>query len=88
MTSQLDVLVGLVVTDALKVHDYVQLLFEKDISLNLYNAWRLFNGDDLRSLNGVTFLPTSAGSGTGTLVLKSTDSANATKNITLPWTAR
>ena len=56
MTSQLDVLVGMVVTDALKVHDYVQLLFEKDISLNIYNAWRLCNGDDLRVLNGATLL--------------------------------
>ena len=56
MTSQLDVLVGMVVTDALKVYDYVQLLFEKDISLNIYNALRLGNGDDLRVLNGTTLL--------------------------------
>ena len=56
MTSQLDVLVGTVVTEALRVHDYVQLLFEKDISLNIYNAWRLFNDDDLRTLNGATLL--------------------------------
>jgi hypothetical protein len=56
MTSQLDVLVGMVVTDALKVHDYVQLLFEKDISLNIYNILRLCNGDDLRVLNGATLL--------------------------------
>jgi len=56
MTSQLDVLVGMVVTDALQVHDYVQLLFEKDVSLNIYNGWRLCNGDDLRALNGATLL--------------------------------
>jgi hypothetical protein len=36
----------------------------------------------------IRFTPTSAGSGTGTLVLNSTDQANATQNITLPWTAR
>jgi hypothetical protein len=35
MTSKLDALVGMAVTDVLKVHDYVQLLFEKDISLNI-----------------------------------------------------
>lgn len=56
MISQLDVLVGMVVTDALQVHDYVQLLFEQDISLNIYNAWRLCNGDDLRALHGTTLL--------------------------------
>ena len=56
MTSQLDILVGMVVTEALQVYDYVQLLFEKDISLNIYNAWRLGNGDDLRVLNGATLL--------------------------------
>ena len=56
MTSQLDVLVGRVVTDALKVCDYVQLLFEKDISLNIYNALWLCNGDDLGVLNGATLL--------------------------------
>ena len=56
MTSQLDVLVGMVVTDALKVYDYVQLLFEQDISLNIYNTLRLCNGDDLRALNGATLL--------------------------------
>ncbi len=56
MTSQLDVLVGMVVTDALKVYDYVQLLFEQDIALNIYNALRLCNGDDLRALNGATLL--------------------------------
>jgi len=56
MTSHLDILVGLVVTDVLKVHDYVQLLFEKDISLNIYNAWRLCNSADLRVLNGATLL--------------------------------
>jgi len=56
MISQLDVLVGMVVTEALRVHDYVQLLFEKDISLNIYNALRLCNGDDLRALNGATLL--------------------------------
>ena len=56
MTSQLDVLVDMIVTDALKVYDYVQLFFEKDISLNIYNALRLFNGEDLRALNGATLL--------------------------------
>jgi len=56
MTSHLDTLVGMVVTDVLKVHGYVQLLFEKDISLNIYNAWRLCNGADLRVLNGATLL--------------------------------
>jgi hypothetical protein len=56
MASKLDVLVGMVVTDALKVHDYVQLLFAKDISLNIYNELRLFNGDDLKVLNGATLL--------------------------------
>ena len=56
MTSQINVLVGMVVTDALQVHDYVQLLFEKDISLNIYNAWQMCNGDDLRALNGATLL--------------------------------
>ena len=56
MTSQLDVLVGMVVTDALKVHDYVQLLFDQDISLNIYNALRLSHGDDLMMLNGATLL--------------------------------
>jgi hypothetical protein len=56
MTSQLDILVGMVVTEALKVHDYVQLLFEKDISLNIYNALRLCNDDDLRTLKGATLL--------------------------------
>ena len=56
MTSQLDALVGMLVTDALKVYDYVQLFFEKDISLNIYNALRLFNGEDLRALNGATLL--------------------------------
>jgi hypothetical protein len=56
MTSKLDALVGMAVTDVLKVHDYVQLLFEKDISLNIYNALRLYNGDDLRALNGATLL--------------------------------
>ena len=56
MTSQLDVLVGMVVTDALKVYDYVQLLFEKNVSLNIYNALRLYNDDDLRVLNGATLL--------------------------------
>ena len=56
MTSQLDVLVGMVVTDALQVYDYVQLLFEQDISLNIYNALRLCHGDDLRVLNGATLL--------------------------------
>ena len=56
MTSQLAVLVGMVVTDALKVHDYVQLLFEQDIVLNIYNELRLCHGDDLRALNGATLL--------------------------------
>jgi len=56
MTSKLGALVGMAVTDVLQVHDYVQLLFEKDISLNIYNAWRLCNGDDLRVLNGATLL--------------------------------
>ena len=56
MTSQLDVLVGMVVTEALQIYDYVQLLFEKDISLNIYNALRLCNGDDLRVLNGAALL--------------------------------
>ena len=56
MTLHLDVLVGMVVTDVLKVHDYVQLLFEKDISLNIYNVLRLYNDDDLRALNGATLL--------------------------------
>ena len=56
MTSRLDVLVGMVVTDALKVYDYVQLLFEKDISLNIYNTLLLCNGDDLRVLKGATLL--------------------------------
>jgi hypothetical protein len=56
MISQLDVLVGMVVTGTLKVYDYVQLLFEKDISLNIYNALRLCNGDDIRALNGATLL--------------------------------
>ena len=56
MTSQLAVLVGLAVTDALQVHDYVQLLFEKDIVLNIYNALRLCHGDDLRALHGAMLL--------------------------------
>jgi hypothetical protein len=56
MTSRLDALVGMVVTDALKVHDYVQLLFEKDISLNIYNTLLLCHGDDLRVLKGATLL--------------------------------
>jgi len=56
MTSKLDALVGMAVTEVLKVHDYVQLLFEKDISLNIYNALRLYNGDDLRALNGAMLL--------------------------------
>ena len=56
MTSKLAVLVGLIVTDALKVHDYVQLLFEQDIAFNIYNAFRLCHGDDLRALNGATLL--------------------------------
>ena len=43
-------------TEALKVHDYVQLLFEKDLSLNIYNVLRLCNDDDLRALNGATLL--------------------------------
>jgi hypothetical protein len=50
MTSKLDALVGMAVTDVLKVHDYVQLLFEKDI------AWRLYNSNNLRALNGATLL--------------------------------
>ena len=56
MTSQLDALVGMVVTGALKVYDYVQLFFEKDISVNIYNALRLFNGEELRALKGATLL--------------------------------
>jgi hypothetical protein len=56
MTSKLDVLAGMAVTDVLKVHGYVQLLFEKDISLNIYNELRLCNGDDLRALNGTMLL--------------------------------
>jgi len=56
MTSKLVALVGMEVTDALQVHDYVQLLFEKDILLNIYNAWRLCHGDDLRALTGTTLL--------------------------------
>ena len=56
MTSKLAVFVGLVVTDAVKVHDDVQLLFEPDIAFNSYNALRLCHGDDLRALNGVTLL--------------------------------
>ena len=50
MTSKLEALVGMAVTDVLKVHDYVQLLFEKDI------AWRLYNSNNLRALNGATLL--------------------------------
>ena len=50
MTSKLDALVGMAVTTVLKVHDYVQLLFEKDI------AWRLYNSNNLRALNGATLL--------------------------------
>ena len=56
MTSKLDALVGMAVPDVLKVHDYVQLLFEKDLSLNIYNVLRLCNDDDLRALNGATLL--------------------------------
>jgi len=56
MTSPLDVLVGMAVMEALKVHDYVQLLFEKNVSLNIYNAWRLCGGDELRALDGATLL--------------------------------
>ena len=56
MTSKLGALVGMAVTDVLQVHDYVQLLFEKDISLNIYNALRLCHGDDLRALTGATLL--------------------------------
>jgi len=56
MTSQLAVFVGLGVTDALKGHDDVQLLFEQDIAFNMYHALRLCHGDDLRALNGTTLL--------------------------------
>ena len=38
----------------------MQLLFGKDLSLNIYNALRLCNGDDLRALNGATLLQVEA----------------------------
>jgi len=50
MKSKLEVLVGLSVTGVLKIHDYVQLCFEKDITLNIYNDYRLENGADIISL--------------------------------------
>ena len=40
MKSKLEILVGLSVTDVLKIHDYVQLFFEQDITLNIYNDYR------------------------------------------------
>jgi hypothetical protein len=56
MKSKLEVLVGIAVTNALRVHDYVQVLFEQDIALNIYNEFKLFNGHDLSSLNGTKLL--------------------------------
>jgi hypothetical protein len=56
MKSKLDILVGMSVTNALRVHDYVQLFFERDIVLNIYNEFKLFNGHDLSALNGAKLL--------------------------------
>jgi hypothetical protein len=50
MKSKLKVLVGLSVTGVLKIHDYVQLFFEKDITLNIYNDYRLTKGAEIASL--------------------------------------
>ena len=50
MKSKLEVLVGLSVTGVLKIHDYVQLFFEQDITLNIYNDYRLENSADIMSL--------------------------------------
>ena len=52
MKSKLDILVGIAVTDALKVRDYVQLLFERDIVLTIYNEFKLLNNHDVSSLSG------------------------------------
>jgi len=56
MKSKLDILESVTVTDALKVHDYVQLLFEQDIVLNIYNEFKLSNNHDVSSLNGIKVL--------------------------------
>jgi len=56
MKSKLEILVGLLMADAMKVHDYVQLIFEQGIVLSIYNEFRLPNGDDISSLRGEKLL--------------------------------
>jgi len=56
MQSKLESLVGLVVTQVLRVHDYVQVLFEQDIVLNIYNEFKLSNGHNISALTNTKLL--------------------------------
>src|SRR2546425_5638933 len=56
MQSKLESLVGLVVTQVLRVHDYVQVLFEQDIVLNIYNEFKLSNGHNISALTDTKLL--------------------------------
>ncbi len=56
MSAPLEILIGRVVMNARRVHDYTQLLFERDIVLNIYNEWTLSSGSDMRGLKGAKLI--------------------------------
>lgn len=46
MESKLDVLRGKIILHASKMHDYMQLVFEEGIGLNVYNDFCIQPGDE------------------------------------------
>jgi hypothetical protein len=52
MRSDLNTLEGMVIENVLKIHDYVQILFEKDIVLSIYNEYKLSYNDNIGFLKG------------------------------------
>ncbi len=53
MKTYLSVLRNLVVTEVIKIHDYVQIVFENDIGINVYNDYEVYGIEDVKLLNGI-----------------------------------